>query len=490
MIRLLRSIRSRLTFWYASVLGAILLAYAGGVYLMLREQLYRDLDRQLYDDFESIEDTLEHTENGGIRRVGFTALHHHEAGESLDERWIDVWNTAGTRLYREGPQGTELPKPAGNELFSRAAAVRTVATAYGLHLRIHSKRNDVGGVPVLLRVGRSERNLRHELGELLGGIAFGLPAALLLAGAGGYYLAGRALKPVGLMADQAKTITADHLAERLPIDNPDDELGRLGTIFNQTLARLERSFEALRRFTADAAHELRTPLTALRSVGEVGLQRRDGETACREVIASMLEEADRLTRLVETLLTLSRAEEGRVEVDPREVHLLRFAEEMTDVLGVLADEKGQQLTVEGADEVVAWADPLVLRQAVLNVLENAIKHSPEGSLVQLVVGRDSATATLDVIDQGPGIESEHLPRIFDRFYRVDKARSRATGGTGLGLAIAQWALRVNGGTIEVESRAGEGSTFRLRVPLASTNGSSGCLGDPSPEASEAQPMEE
>lgn len=473
--RLSRSIRARLTFWHAAALAAILLAYAGGVYLFLRQSLYTELDRQLHDDFESAEENLERAADGGIRRRGGDARHHDDE-DGPSERWLEVWSMEGKILYRETPAGAAaLPPPANNDRDAKIANVQTVVTGRDAVFRVHSAAYAVSDAPVLIRVARSEARLRHELGEFLAGMGLGLPAALLLASLGGYYLAGRALKPVGQMAARARTITAERLEERLPVDNPDDELGQLGTVFNETLARLERSFEALRRFTADAAHELRTPLTALRSVGEVGLRERDGEAACREVIGSMLEEADRLTRLVETLLTLSRADSGRIEVRPQGLNLKRFAQEMASYVGVLAEEKRQHIAVEGDEAVDAWADPLLLRQAVLNVLDNAIKHSPEAAQIRLVIGKDAGHATLDVIDQGPGIETEHLQRIFDRFYRVDKARSRMTGGAGLGLSIARWALEVNGGTIEVDSRVGEGSRFRLRLPLTRKGGDAGLL---------------
>jgi len=475
--RFSRSIRARLTLWYAAVLAAILLVYAGGVFLFLKQNLYLELDRQLHDDFEAAEEGIERGEDGTIRRGYRSDPHHHQDEAGPSERWLEVWSQDGILLYREGPEGPALPPPMRGDRDPGTDSVQTVSAGSGAVLRVRAAAYPVGGAPTLIRVARSEARLRHELGEFLAGMGLGLPAAVLLACAGGYFLAGRALKPVGQMAARARTITAERLDERLPIENPRDELGRFGTVFNETLARLERSFDALRRFTGDAAHELRTPLTALRSVGEVGLRESRSEAACREVIGSMLEEADRLTRLVETLLALSRADSGRIEVKPQRLGLKQFAQEMAEYLDVLADEKGQRIVVEGAGEVCAWADPIVLRQAVLNVLDNAIKYSPERSQIRLVAGKDADGTFLDVIDQGPGIEDEHLRRIFDRFYRVDKARSRLTGGAGLGLSIAQWAVEVNGGTIEVESRVGEGSRFRLRLPLSDKD-ASGPRGQP------------
>lgn len=463
--RVFRSIRARLTFWYAGVLAAILVLYGAGVYVFLRQELYQELDRRLYDDFEAAEEGFERREHGGISRKATTAIGHHEEHQ-LGERWLDVWGLDGSLLYREGPAEPLLPPPDSSDRAVRGARVRTVELGAGPPLRVRSDTYPIGGSPVLIRVARSEAGVRHELEELLVGMGLGLPAAVLLAGLGGFFLAGRALKPVGQMAARAETITAERLGERLPIENPDDEFGRLGGVFNETLARLERSFETLRRFTADAAHELRTPLTALRSVGEVALREAQANEKYPEVLGSMLEEVDRLTRLVDTLLTLSRSDRGHVEIGAERLDLARFAQTVAEDLEVLAEEKGQRIVLEGDSEIYARADPRLLRQAVLNILDNAIRYSPEGVPIRVAVRRRSGAAVLEVADQGPGIAPEHQDRIFERFYRVDVARSWETGGAGLGLSIAQWAIQANRGTIELESQAGAGSCFRVCLPLA------------------------
>jgi len=259
----------------------------------------------------------------------------------------------------------------------------------------------------------------------------------------------------------------ERLNERLPVENPDDELGQLAQAFNATLARLEGAFEQLRRFTADASHELRTPLTAIRSVGEVALQTPKSATEYRDVIGSMLEETDRLTRLVDSLLTLSRADAGHVHVDRAEISLLGLAQEASSLVEVLAEEKRQRISVQGDSTLVISGDRLILRQALINLIDNAIKYSPTGAEigVQVHQGKDNQVI-VEVIDKGPGVSKEHQSRIFDRFYRVDRARSREWGGAGLGLAIARWAVEVHGGQIAVESAEGEGSTFRVTLPPA------------------------
>jgi len=456
----LRSVRVRLTLWYTGTLAVLLSLYAGGVFVFLSHSLFTELDHRLHDDFELAEQMLERSDDGGIRwRAG---EHHHEE-DSNDEGWLEVWDPVGQLLYRRAAF-----EGAGENTFSSSLPLErsgyaSVLLSGNVPVRVLSGSYVIEGLPVTIRVARSEARLRHEIYELLVILGFGFPVAVGIAACGGYALARRALAPVGRMADQARTITMERLSERLPVVAPDDELGHLATVFNETFARLERSFEQLRRFTADASHELRTPLTAIRSVGEVGLREHRDERAYREIIGSMLEETDRLGRLVDSLLTLSRADAGQVKLKLERVDLAELAREVVKHLGVLAEEKRQFLSVEAIAPVYATIDRLVLRQAIINLVDNAIKYSPEGGRVQVLVRNQPNGPTLEVIDTGPGIAAEHREYIFDRFYRVDKARSRELGGTGLGLSIARWAVEAHGGCIEVESEGGNGSLFRIRL---------------------------
>ncbi len=268
------------------------------------------------------------------------------------------------------------------------------------------------------------------------------------------------------MTARARQITAEHLEERLPVENPNDEFGQLAGVVNDALDRLEGAFLTLRRFTADASHELRTPLTAIRSVGEVGLREHRSEAEYREMVGSILEETERLTTMVDSLLLLSRADAGKGDLRPAPMSLDELAGEVAADLAVLAEEKRQEVRVEAPAAVAVVADRPAVRQAVINLLDNAIKYSPDGAVIRLVVGRDGPNAVLEVIDDGPGIAPEHLPHVFERFYRADRARSRASGSAGLGLSIATWAIESSGGRIAVESEVSRGSTFRIELPAA------------------------
>ena len=425
-----RSVRIRLTLWHAGVLAIIICLFAAGILLFVRARLYRGLDEQIAQDLTTIE-----------------KVYREETGDlgELDNRMgITLFEVAEgqTVIYRT----TRWPPPV-----TKPYRMKTVADA------VHR-----------ISVARDETPVRQTVWTLTVILAMGVPFSIGLAMAGGYLLAGRVLAPVGAMADTARRITAESLSARLPIDNPHDEFGRLAGVFNATLARLDVAFEQLRRFTADASHELRTPLTGMRSIGEVALQRSLGSREYRDVIGSMLEEVDRLTGLVENLLLLTRAEAGRIAMTRTVVDLAELVAGVSDTLRVLADEKDQEWTVDVAARVTAVCDASIVRLAVTNVMHNAIKYTPNKGVISVATKRSAAgDAVIAVHDTGPGIAAVHRERIFERFYRVDDARSRDTGGIGLGLAIARWAVEANGGRMELESEEGRGTLFRIVLPSSS-----------------------
>ena len=296
----------------------------------------------------------------------------------------------------------------------------------------------------------------------------GFPLAGALAAIGGYLVATRSLTPLNAMARQARRITSESLSKRLPNPNPNDELGRLATVFNETLTRLEASFAELQRFTADASHELRSPLTALRAVGEVALRDGHDPTMLRETIGSMLEEAGRLTDLVDALLTLARMDATKTGAAREEVNIASLLEEIREQFEVLATEKSQTLAVSSDHNVAVQTDRTLLRLALVNLVHNAIQHSPCNSKISLAAAaRRPRGVEISVSDSGQGIAPEYHKKIFEPFFRVDKARSRSGGGVGLGLAIAKRAIERNGGRILVESESNRGSVFRIELPSAS-----------------------
>ena len=296
-------------------------------------------------------------------------------------------------------------------------------------IRILTRRGRIASKPVVIQVAASEAGLQDQVREVMLIFALGLPLAVAVAGLGGYALARRALEPVETMTERARSITAERLADRLPVENPDDEMGRLAAVFNETLGRLQRSFEQMRQFTSDVSHELRTPLTSIRSVGEVGLRGHPGEQGYRTIIGSMLEEADRLAGLVDRLLTLSRAETGQAPLSREVVDLQALAENVVSHLSVLAEEKQQQIVVERNATPSALADRQVLRQALINLVDNAIKFTPVGGVGARAGVGDAARGRLRCGGLGPrraaGGAPAHLRSLLPVWRRVGVERCRA-----------------------------------------------------------------
>jgi heavy metal sensor kinase len=447
------SVRARLTLWHAGVLVLIVCAFSAGILIFVRASLFEGVDRQLHRALTTVDWVYHHEpeELGDLAAESGITLFQLIADRKLPYH-TEGWKRAG--LSDAVPDRSALPPTSWLSPDGRWYRVQAVTEpSYSIAAAV-------------------EESARRDSFWMLATIlVMGTPFAVGLAIAGGYFLAGRVLSPVGAMADKVRQITADSLGERLPVGNPQDEFGRLATVFNDTLSRLHDSFDRLRRFASDASHELRTPLTAMRSVGEIALQAPPGSARYREVIGSMLEEVDRLTRLVDSLLLLTRADGGSAGPAREVVELAALAGSVTEHLRILAEERQQSLSVDAAASVEAVCDPDILRLGLMNLLHNAIKYTPNGGAIRV---RARATASgessIEVQDTGPGIPLAHRERIFERFYRVDPGRARESGGAGLGLAIARWAVAANGGRIELESEESKGSLFRIVLPASPKQG--------------------
>jgi len=451
------NVRVRLTLWYVTVMLVVLAVYAAAVFTFVSRNASATLDSRIRSDFQWASAMVDETSDGGI------AWSYDDITDE-ESFWFQVWSPDGTLLF-QNIEARNSPLSGSREL-ALTGDDRVVALGHPVaRVRVLTRRGRIGDTPVVIQVARSEAAMRDDLRQLALILALGLPLAVAIAGLGGYTLARRALLPIERMTDRARTITAERLHDRLPVHNPDDEMGRLATVFNETLARLEGSFDQMRRFTADVSHQLRTPLTAIRSVGEVGLREHRDEAAYRGIVGSMLEEADRLASLVDRLLTLSRAETGQAKLSFDVVDLCDLAQEVAGHLGVLAEERSQSIAVERVGTPVAFADRVVVRQAVINLVDNAIKFSPEGGRIRICVAEGADAATLDVIDSGGGIDAAARARIFDRFYRVAHTSDGAPGA-GLGLAIAKGAVDATGGRLTLAASGPDGSTFRIALPRA------------------------
>ncbi|MBI3263714.1 MAG: HAMP domain-containing protein [Acidobacteria bacterium] len=439
-------------------MSLMLVVYAAAKFVTVRHEFLEQLDHDLHEDFEAAEGLMIRTPQGGL--AGASDRHHDPDNDT--DRVSDAWSASGEQIYRSSASAA-LPAPALSAVATQPHYESIVANDH--RWRTLTGAATVGGLAVVLRVARSEDRLRTELWEILTVLVFGLPASAALAGVGGYVLARRALKPIDQIADEARRITADRLHERLSVPNQQDEIGRLAAVINDTFARLDTSFDRLRRFTADASHELRTPLAVIRGIGELGLGETRSPAEYKEAMGSMLEEVDRLTTLVDTLLRLSHGDAGTIRISREAVDLGQLARDVVSSLSILAEERNQRIRVDAPDTTIAKVDRLVLREAITNLVDNAIKYGPRGSAIDIRVRTDRDHSIVEIADEGPGIAPEHRDRVFDRFFRLDEARSRDRGGTGLGLAIAKWAVEVNGGHITVQENPGGGSLFQIALPL-------------------------
>jgi heavy metal sensor kinase len=296
-----------------------------------------------------------------------------------------------------------------------------------------------------------------------------IPIAVLLASAGGYFLARKSLAPVVAMSSQAGRIGAANLHERLAVQNERDELGHLAQSFNNLLDRLSQSFERQRRFMADASHELRTPVAILRGESEVALsQQTRSLEEYRESLSVLHQEAERLTHIVEDLFTLTRADAGQYPLQPRDFYLDELIAECVHSARTLAQAKDISLIFEATCESPIHADESLLRRMILNLLDNAIKYMPPGGRVTVSCRRIGDEYALSIADTGSGIPAELQPRIFERFFRVDKARSRSDsdGGAGLGLSISRWIAEAHQGRLELTRSDSAGSIFTAYLPAA------------------------
>jgi two-component system OmpR family sensor kinase len=462
-----RTLRFRLALWYGLGGTALLAIFSATIYMFVAQRMARPLSHRLEQDLATIRAHLTVTADGGLSwdRVPITATSVWDSRNPWFELWDEndhlvrrLWPFTETRLSR-------LPNPPAHG--SETLSVFRIAN--DIPLRVYSTPYTVSGRDQdwMIRVMRLHEPAADALGSLLAIILFSLPVVVALLVAGGYSITRHWLQPLEQMVRQAEGITAENLSQRLPVTDPEDELGRMGTAFNLTLARLEDSFRTLDRFVADASHELRTPLTTLRNVGEVGLRRSRTVEEYRDIIGSMLEESQRLQQLVERLLELASAEGGAKIVHRERIRLDQFVHSCVGEIGILAEYKKQRLVV-GGGECEVEADPVLLRQALQNLIDNAMKYGPMESTIHIDVESAEGECRVAVTDEGPGVPAEHRVRLADRFYRVEDSRVRGRGGFGLGLAITKAYMHALGGKLEYGPVQPQGSCFALVLPSART----------------------
>ena len=466
-----RSIRFRLTVWYAGLLAGLLVLFGASVYIGLNQYLKLTLRDSLVKEARQIGETL--LVNIGVSGEEYVddEIKEHLAPE-INGTFIRITRPDGRKLYESGPPRDSSFDPANVSTTSldinqESSRIERMSGSSGLLIStVPFTLRD--GTRFVIETGAPLKQSESVLRGLLLTFAVGLPIFVAIAIAGGYFLMKRALSPVGEITRTAEQITSRRLSERLPVAATGDELEALSVSLNKMIARIEHSFRHINRFTADASHELRTPLTVLRGELEAIARRPRLDEDVRETVGSALEETERLSKIVESLLSISRLDAGEALSTPEQFDLAELAASTAEQMRLLADDKRVALQCNTPGRVEINGDPGRLKQVVVNLLDNAIKYTSDGGKVDLTVSTMNGNAVLEVSDTGIGIPAESIPHVFGRFYRVDKARSRQMGGTGLGLSIVKAICTAHGGHVSAESIEGQGSRFTVELPLANS----------------------
>ena len=460
-------IRTRLTIWYVALLAVILAALSAFLLLRLRADLVSGVDRSL--DARAAQISLAYTGEGGgeFQDVTDATLGKLPQGE----HGAQIVSAQGEVLQTSGDGAAEAPM-VDRGILARVLSGQHVRTVARLGpdrepFRLLAVSLPSGATQQVLVVATSLDDVSASIRRLLVLILAAGPAVLIAAGLVGWWLARKALLPVARMTKQASGIGIDQLDERIAVPAVDDEVAGLARTLNGMLDRLERGVEEKRRFVADASHELRTPIAVMRSELEVSLRSRQIPPEARSVLESTVEEVERMGRMVENLLTLARLDEGKLQLVRAPLDLRDMAERVAGELQPLAATNGISLTVEG-DSATTVGDRDRLSQVVTNLVDNAIKYSGRGGEVRVSVWNAGSDVGITVSDSGPGIPSEALPRVFDRFFRQDSARTRRSSGAGLGLAICRQIVEAHRGRIWVQSEVGMGSAFSLALPRSTS----------------------
>jgi heavy metal sensor kinase len=449
------TIRARLTIWYGLVMVLTLVGLGSAVYMQVARSSLDRVDAMLDFEFREAVERLVDSEPAWALAAGPATFHESYLLRVEDRRGRVV--AESTRLG-----GHRLPAPAEGDQAGTGGHVSARIGPLGL-CRIVSGTTTAPDGELIVTIATPLDAWEAELAELRWALLAILPAGLLAATCGGYWLAASALAPIARIAEAARRVSAENLGERLLAPNPEDELGKLAATLNAMLDRIDRGFAAARRFTADAAHELRTPVASIRAEAEVALLAPRTAEEYQLALGSIVEESARLARLSDRLLTLSREDAGAVS-DRSPVRLDLLVRQAIADAEERARGSGLSLRLEVPPEVVVQGDADGLRQVLDNLLHNALKYTPPGGTIDLRVRSAPAGAVVEVADSGEGISPEILPRVFDRFFCADPSRSRRTGGAGLGLSIARAVVERHGGAIEAESRRGVGSVFRVVLP--------------------------
>jgi len=457
------SIGMRLTLWYLAIFLLAEFIFGAGMWFILRKNLYDIADATLEGRAADIERFLEARKDLSAAQLQAAISEDYKIDRSED--YVEINTGGGDSIYRsEFFAQNPLPTVSLDRLSKPRYHYRRLGR---LPFRILSQKMVVNGQLFIVQIGSTLDEEIETLDAFRKYLLMFAPVLLLAASIFGYWLSRKALAPVDALARTARTISGHNLSSRLEKLQTGDELQRLSDTLNEMLARIEAAFLRITEFTADASHELRTPIALIHTEAELALRRSRDESEYREALQHILQEADRTAKLIEELLALARADSGGETLNFRATDLRATVHESAmkwKQVAALGEFQFEEYS--GTQPLMVMGDENALRRVIDVLLDNAFKYTPSPGKILLSAEQKNGRAIVSVKDTGIGIASEDQARIFERFYRVDKARSRALGGAGLGLAIAQWIVQLHKGTVTVESVPGNGSVFRIEIPMA------------------------
>lgn len=455
------SIGVRLTLWYLAIFALGELVFGAGMWFILRQNVYDMVDDDLESQVDDLKNLLELSKDDSIAKLREEVNETYTIEHPGD--YLSVYTENGELIYRSKffEAHPQLLVPAGQLKQSRFRNQKVG----GQHFRFIYETVTANGKVFAVEMGVPADDVAETLRVFRYYLLMFAPALLLVAAGVGYWMGRRALSPVDALVRTARQVSGANLSSRLQKLETGDELQRLSDTLNEMLDRIEKAFLRVTQFTADASHELRTPVSLIRTEAELALRRSRNEAEYQESLRHILLEAERTTVLIEQLLALARADSGRETLDMQPVDLHQTLRSIVDSWQQVATIRDLQFSAKmGEDDAFVMGDATMLRRLIDILLDNAFQYTPSPGTVFLVLEQREDTITIVVQDSGVGIAKEEQGKIFERFYRVDQARSRARGGTGLGLAIAHWIVTQHHGSIRVESQPGRGATFRVEVP--------------------------
>jgi heavy metal sensor kinase len=471
------TLRTKLTLFYSITVSVLLTGFGLIYYNVLSVGLDRDLTQDVQDRADGLRGYLRFEENQETQQSKPIFSYDPNDPDEVTfiktaTRYYQVYEIHTGKLLDESEEfsaaAVKYPPSDVTHYAQIAPSFVEIHTDEG-KLRVRNEEVRVNGEPYLLVVGASMKTVEDTIRTFVRALALLIPSGVLLAAIASWFMAGKALEPVAALGKAAGEIGVSRLDRRLPVRGTGDELDYLAEQFNETLKQLEKAVGEMKQFTASISHELRTPLAVLRGEAEIALMQSSSSEQYRRVLASQLEEFEKLTRMVNELLTLARAESGEVAIAHEPVNLSSMAQSLIEQLEPVAASKNLTLSCQCNSDVFVNGDEGWIERIILNLVDNAIKFTPSGGRVEVRVSQNNGHRIIEVTDTGIGIEPEALPHIFERFYRADPSRSNRADGAGLGLSLVKWATDQHHASIEVDSTPGHGSTFRVKFPIIKVN---------------------